>query len=383
VKDLDTTGMASKLTHINYAFGNINEQGRCFETNQLGQGDAWADYQRRFTAAESVDGVADTFDQKLAGNFNQLKKLKQKYPHLKIIFSLGGWTWSKFFSNAALPSNRQAFVASALDLFIKGNLPVFGGELQGGPGSAFGVFDGIDIDWEWPGSEGNVGNVIRPEDKANFTAMLAEFRSQLNAYGAQVGRSYTLSAFLPADPSKIDAGFEANRIFNSIDYATLQGYDFHGAWESQTNHQSQLHSPPDDPHPSRFSIHNAVTAWVSRGAPAAELVIGVPAYGRGWSGVPSDRNGLYQLSAGPAPGTFEAGTEDYDVLKNRPGSRFRDSTNGAFWLYDGNVFWSYDDPTLIGVKGAYVKANGLGGLMLWSADGDDGSLVTAMFNSLR
>jgi chitinase len=375
--------MASKLTHIHYAFGNVNEQGRCFEANQLGQGDSWADYQRRFNADESVDGVGDVFDQKLAGSFNQIKKLKQKYPHLKVIFSLGGWTWSKFFSNAALPNNRQAFVASCLDLFIKGNLPVFGGEPQGGPGSAFGVFDGIDIDWEWPGSEGNVGNTIRPEDKVNFTAMLAEFRAQLDAYGAQVGRSYTLSAFLPADPSKIDAGFEVNKIFNSLDYASLQGYDFHGAWESQTNHQSQLFSPPDDPHPSRFSIHNAATAWISRGAPAAELIVGVPAYGRGWSGVPSDRNGLYQLSTGPAPGTFEAGIEDYKLLKNRPGPRFRDSTNGAYWLYDGAMFWSYDDPILIEFKGAYVKAHGLGGLMMWSADGDDGSLVNAMFNSLR
>ncbi len=244
VKDLDTTGMASKLTHIHYAFGNINEQGRCFVANQLGQGDAWADYQRRFTAAESVDGVADTFNQSLAGNFNQLRKLKQKHPHIKVIFSLGGWTWSKFFSNAALPVNRQAFVASCLDLFIKGNLPVFGGETQGGPGSAFGVFDGIDIDWEWPGSEGNVGNVIRPEDRVNFTAMLAEFRAQLDAYGAQVGRAYTLSAFLPADVSKVDAGFEVNRIFNHLDYATLQGYDLHGAWENSDQ------PPVADPQPA-------------------------------------------------------------------------------------------------------------------------------------
>ena len=52
--------------------------------NQLGQGDAWADYQTRFTAADSVDGVADTFNQPLAGNFNQLKELKAKYPNLKV-----------------------------------------------------------------------------------------------------------------------------------------------------------------------------------------------------------------------------------------------------------------------------------------------------------
>src|SRR6266542_1559332 len=147
LNDVDASGAAAKLTQINYAFGNVSIDGKCFEVNQTGQGDAWADYQRRFTAAESVDGVADTFDQKLAGNFNQLKKLKQKFPHLKVVFSLGGWTWSKFFSNAALPANRQAFVASCLDLFIKGNLPVFGGEVQGGPGSAFGVFDGIDSYW--------------------------------------------------------------------------------------------------------------------------------------------------------------------------------------------------------------------------------------------
>src|SRR5262249_12258944 len=249
--------------------------------------------------------------------------------------------------------------------------------------SAFGVFDGIDIDWEWPNSEGNTGNVIRPEDKVNFTMMLAEFRAQLDAFGAQVGRTYLLSAFLPADPGKIDAGFEANRIFNFLDYATVQGYDLHGAWENQTNHQSQIFSPLDDPSPAKFSVHNAVSAWISRGAPPAKLVIGVPAYGRGWSGVPSTNNGLYQMAAGGAPGTFEVGIEDYKVLKNRPGGTFRDSTNLAYWTYDGNLFWSFDGPILIGFKGSYVKSNGLGGLMMWSADGDDGSLVAAMFNSLR
>jgi len=121
LNDVDASGAAAKLTHINYAFGNISSDGKCFEVNQTGQGDAWADYQRRFTAAESVDGLADVFDQPLAGNFNQLK---QKHPQLKVLMSLGGWTWSRFFSNAALTdASRQAFVASCIDLFIKGNLP--------------------------------------------------------------------------------------------------------------------------------------------------------------------------------------------------------------------------------------------------------------------
>jgi chitinase len=383
VRNIDTSGMASKLTHINYAFGNVNEQGRCFMANQLGQGDAWADYQTRFSAADSVDGIADTFNQPLAGNFNQLKELKAKYPGLKVNISLGGWTWSRYFSNAALPANRAAFVSSCIDLFIKGNLPMIGGEPQGGPGSGFGVFDGIDLDWEWPGSEGNVGNVIRAEDKANFLALVQEFRSQLNAYGATVGRTYELTAFLPADIAKIDAGIAAG-IFNSLTFATVQGYDFYGAWGPQTNHQSQLRNPAANPAPAnqRYSVVDAINKYLSIGAPGNKLVVGVPAYGRGWTGVPNVNNGLYQ-NGSAAAGTYEAGIEDYDVLKNRPGTVFRDSTNGAVWKYDGSTFWSYDDPQLIQSKGQYVKANGLGGLMIWSLDGDDGTLVTAMQTGLQ
>jgi chitinase len=382
VKTVDTSGQAAKLTNLHYAFGNVNDQGRCFEANATGVGDAWADYQRRFDASQTVTGVADTFNQPLAGNFNQIKQLKAKYPSLRASFSLGGWTWSKNFSTAALPANRAAFVSSCIDMFIKGNLPLIGGEPQGGPGSAAGVFDGIDIDWEWPASEGNAGNVIRAEDKVNLTALLAEFRSQLDAYGATVGRHFDLSIFLPADPAKIDAGFEANKIFQYLDYATVQGYDLHGAWENQTNHQSNLFSPAGDPAPVKFSVDGAISAWISRGAPAAKLVMGVPAFGRGWQGVPATNNGLWQTSTGAAPGTFEAGIEDYKVLKGRAGNRFRDSTNLAFWLYDGSQFWSYDDPTLIQSKGSYARNRGLGGLMMWSLDGDDGTLVAAMATGL-
>jgi chitinase len=383
VKNIDTSGMASKLTHINYAFGNVNEQGRCFMVNALGQGDAWADYQMKYTAADSVNGTADTWNSPLAGSFNQLKQLKAKYPHLKVYISLGGWTWSRYFSNMALPANRQAAVASCIDLYIKGNLPLIGGELQGGPGSAFGIFDGIDLDWEWPASAGNTGNVIRAEDRANYLALIQEFRSQLNAYGATVGRTYDLTAFLPADIAKIDAGIHPS-IFNSLTFATIQGYDFYGPWGPQTNHQSQLRNPAANPAPAnqRFSVESAINKYLSMGAPANKLVVGVPAYGRGWTNVPNVNNGLYQ-NGSPAAGTFEAGVEDYDVLKNRPGTVFRDNTNGALWKYDGSTFWSYDDPQLIQTKGQYVKSNGLGGLMIWSLDGDDGSLVTAMQTGLQ
>ncbi|MFG2044971.1 glycoside hydrolase family 18 protein [Dactylosporangium sp. NPDC048998] len=386
VKNLHTSGMAAKLTHINYAFANVGADGRCFEANQAGVGDAWADYQQRFKAGDSVDGVGDVISQPLAGNFNQLRKLKAMYPNLKVQLSIGGWSWSKYFSDAALtPASRQAFVASCVDLFLKGNLPIFGTSPHGGPGSAFGVFDGIDLDWEWPGSEGNTGNVIRAQDKQNLTLLAAEFRRQLDEYGAQVGRKYSLTAFLPADPAKIAAGIEVAPLFGYLDFATVQGYDLHGAYEPTTNHQGQLFSPAADPAPERYSVDLAVRTYVSGGAPAAKLAIGIPYYGRGWTGVTNANNGLYRPSSGPAKGTYEAGIEDYKKLVAKNGSRFYDASAGASWLFDGRNFWSYDDPQVIAQKTAYVKANGLGGTMVWSLDGDTdtGTLTTAVHNGLN
>ena len=372
VRDLHTSGAAQRLTHINYAFGNVSSNSECFIVNQQGVGDAWADYQRGFTAAESVDGVGDTWDQRLKGNFNQLRKLKELHPHLKVYISLGGWTWSRYFSDAALPQNRERFVRSCIDLYLRGNLPIQGGEPAGGPGSAFGVFDGIDLDWEWPASEGNDGNVVRPQDKQNFTALVREFRRQLDALEAETGRDYDLTAFLPADPNKIAAGFEIAQIFPEFTFATVQGYDFHGAWEPRANHQSNLFNTPGDPSPVRFSVDTAIQAYLAGGAPADKLVVGVPFYGRGWTGVPNGgTNGLFQTGTGPAPGTWEAGVEDYKVLATRSGQRFRDTSTGALWLYDGTQWWSYDDATLLTQKTGYIKGNGLGGAMIWSLDGDD------------
>ncbi|RZM94425.1 chitinase, partial [Streptomyces alfalfae] len=68
VKNIETSGSAAKLTHINYSFGNV-QGGKC------AMGDAYAATDKAYTAAQSVDGVADTWDQPLRGNFNQLRKL--------------------------------------------------------------------------------------------------------------------------------------------------------------------------------------------------------------------------------------------------------------------------------------------------------------------
>jgi chitinase len=369
VKNLHDSGSAGRLTHLNYAFGRVAPSAAGDVV--CSSGDPWADYQKPFTASEDVNGVREAWGAPLRGNFNQLKKLKTKHPDLEVLISLGGWTWSRYFSDAALsPESRHTFVKSCIDLFIKGNLPRLDGG-SGGPGAGAGIFDGIDLDWEWPGSPGNAGNIVRRVDRANFTKLVAEFRRQLNTYGGRTGERYALTAFLPAAPAKIDAGVEVAKLFPLLDFATVQGYDFHGTWERRTNHQAQLFSPPRDPDPGRFSLNRAVDIYRARGAPARKLVVGVPYFGRGWTGVPRANHGLYQPSTGAARGTFEIGVEDYKVLARRPGIHYRDPVHGAHWLYDGTRWWSYDDPITVARKMRYVLAHRLGGAMMWSLDGDD------------
>jgi chitinase len=373
VKNLETSGAASRLTHLNYAFGNVapNPTGDVVCSSI----DVWADYQRPVGAGESVDGVADTWGKPLNGNFGQLLKLKAKHPELKVLISLGGWTLSKYFSDAALTAqSRATFVESCVDTFIKGNLPSLGAGESGGPASAAGLFDGIDVDWEWPGSDGNTGNVVRPEDKANFTLLAAEFRKQLDGYGRTTGKHYELSAFLPAAPAKISAGFEGKKIFKSLDFGTVQGYDFHGTWETVTNHQSAIRVPASAPVTPDFSIDGAVQAWLEAGAPAEQLVLGIPYYGQGWTGVTGGGNGLFKSATGPAAGTFSAGNEDYKklvTLTQQGFTVYRDLQAGHAWLFDGTTFWTYDDPILLLQKTRYIRQQHLGGAMVWELSGDD------------
>jgi chitinase len=308
--------------------------------------------------------------------------LKQKFPKLRISISLGGWTGSKYFSDAALtPASRAAHVKSCLDMWLKGNLP-------GAPaGAAKGIFDGVDLDWEWPASEGNPGNVIRPEDKQNFAALVHEYRKQLDKASWPFRGRYNLTAFLPAAPAQIDNGFQVKQLFKDLTFGTTQGYDYHGAWESVTNQQSAIDGPAGDPSTDEFSSQVTVDAYIARGAPRNQLVMGVPFYSRGWTGVTNQNNGLFQTSTGPAPATYEAGYEDYRLLKANLSDYtvYRDNKAGFAWLFDGTTFWTWDDPTEMKRKAQYISNRNLGGAMIWSLDGDTstGELISALHRNLR
>ncbi|QLG86883.1 hypothetical protein HQ393_00745 [Chitinibacter bivalviorum] len=409
VKNMQTSGQASKLTFLNYAFANVFKQAdgtyKCdasitrSESGNGDGGDQFAAYGKGFSATDSVDGVGDAWDfpygdarqgsgvAPLKGNFNQLLKLKKLNPNLKVMISLGGWSWSKWFSAAtATDALRKTLVSSCIDQYIKGNLPFDAGTNAGGKGSGAGVFDGIDIDWEYPGVQGVGYNTVDAiNDKANQVAFFKELRAQLDAYGASVGKRFYLSTAIGAGLKNIKATDPAGYM-QYADWVNIMSYDYNGAWAAQgpTDFQSNLYSDPASPNYASnpdFSTDAAVKNLIANGAPKAKLNVGVPFYGRGWTGVKNVNNGVYQAATGAAKGTYEAGIEDYKVLKKAAGTVYNHAATHQAYKFDSatGTWWSYDTPANIVEKAKYAKDNGLGGVFSWEADGDDGAeLVNAM-----
>ncbi|MDN5854546.1 MAG: glycoside hydrolase family 18 protein, partial [Actinomycetia bacterium] len=351
-KNLVTSGSADKLTHINYAFGNV-KNGKC------AIGDSYADYGRFYSAEESVDGKADTWDQgALRGNFNQLRKLKEMYPDIEVLWSFGGWSWSGGFTQAA--ANPKAFAESCYNLVHDPRWD--------------GVFDGIDIDWEYPNA---CGLSCDESGREAFTNLMKAMRDRF-------GEDELVTAAITADASdggKIEAADYAGAA-QYVDWYNVMTYDFFGAFDSDgpTAPHSPLTSYEGIPKEG-FNSDAAITKLIDLGIPADKLLLGIGFYGRGWTGVTQAEPG--GSATGAAPGTYEAGIEDYKVLKQQcPATG---TVGGTAYAYCGNEWWSYDTPETIATKMAYAKEHGLGGAFFWEASGDtaDGELITAIANGVN
>lgn len=351
VKNIETSGAAAKLSTIVYAFGNTSN-GQC------SIGDSYADYDKAYTAADSVDGVADTWDQPLRGNFNQLKKLKAMHPGLKVVWSFGGWTWSAGFTQAA--ANPTAFANSCYNLV---NDPRWAG-----------VFDGIDVDWEYPNACGLQCDSSGP----------AAFNTVVTALRTKFGSSKLVTAAITADGSnggKIDLADYASGA-QKLDWIMPMTYDYFGAFNptGPTAPHSPLTSYAGIPQQG-FNAEDAINKLIAKGVPANKILLGVGFYGRGWTGVTQTAPG--GSATGAAPGTYEAGIEDYKVLKTKcPATG---TVGGTAYAKCGSEWWSYDTPATLTSKMAWAKSKGLGGTFAWELSGDttNGELMTALSNGLK
>ncbi|MEU3143820.1 MULTISPECIES: glycoside hydrolase family 18 chitinase [unclassified Streptomyces] len=351
VKDLVTSGSAEKITHINYAFGNV-VGGQC----KLD--DAYAATDKAYTADQSVSGTADAWDQPLRGNFNQLRQLKAKYPHIKVLYSFGGWTYSGGFGQAA--QNPAAFAESCKQVVED-------------PRWAD-VFDGIDIDWEYPNACGLTCDTSGP----------AAFTNLSRALRAEFGQDYLVTAAITADGSdggKIDAA-DYGGAAQYLDWYNVMTYDYFGAFDKDgpTAPHSPLTSYDGIPQDG-FNSAAAISKLKAKGVPASKLLLGIGFYGRGWTGVTQAAPG--GAATGAAPGTYEAGIEDYKILKNScPATG---TVAGTAYAHCGDTWWSYDTPATIDSKMDWAKDQGLGGAFFWEFSGDtaNGELATAIDSGLK
>jgi chitinase len=346
VKNLVAASGRPLVDQINYAQGFVTG-GRCSIA------DPNADLTVSFTAEQSVNGKADLPTQTFRGNLHQLWLVKRRFPRLRVLISLEGR--GADFAADAQPENREAFVRSCVDLFVKGNLA---------PGiHAPALFDGIDVDWEYP----------HGDDAVNFEALLRELRRQMDA----VRPGLTLSIAAGHSPRMYD-GTDMGVIGGLVDQVGLMMYDFIGPWSETTGFVAPLSSARGH---RGGTVDSGVTAYLDSGVPARKILMGVPFYGYGWRQVLADDNGLFQ------EGQSIRGDRPYSYIEGLvPKSTvYRDPDSAAPWLFDGDNFWTYEDPVSIRRKAGYALERGLGGLMVWELSEDDSSaaLLRAAHQSLH
>jgi len=390
IANLQQNGVAGKLTHLMYAFANVTTT----PAPRCAIADSWADYQSPYLP--SVSGVAYTAP--LFGNFAAIQQLKQLNPKLKVLMSIGGASAANtaaFVAAASTQGGRQALAASCIDLFVNGNIA---------PGvTAPGLFDGFNIDWEFPAAT----------DTQNFTALLAEFRSQLKALTKITGKKYVMSFDGPAG-SQNYVNIDLRKAARQVDFITIDGYNYAGSWETQSNDASPLFDSKQDPlFGQGLDIDSTVDAYLKAGVPPSKYTMGLPLYGAGWTGVPNVHHGLYQNSSGPSPVPLADGTglctdlsgstagcdtlltpglATYSTLAKLTSngySNYFDPRRTAVSLYDptAGTFYTYDDPATAFLKMLYIDLKvpgGLGGAYVWALKDDDanGTMVKTMAKGL-
>ena len=310
-----------KLTHINYAFVNLVD-GRATLTN------------------EATDTV----------NFRTLNALKEKNPDLKILISIGGWTWSGTFSDAVLtPEGRDLLARTAVQIVADYGL------------------DGVDIDWEYPGFGGLKGNVVREEDKENYTRMFAALRARLDSLSRETGRDYQLTTAVGGFKKFLEHT-EMDQAQQYLDYVNLMTYDYYP--DTVAVHHTNLYA--SDRYPQANSGDIAFRAFRDAGVPAEKLVMGIAFSSRTFRLKEGSQAGLGDTVVAQTRGGGGF-TRIKDSLENRKGYvKYWDETARAPYLFHAGerLFVTYDDERSVQEKCRYALENGMSGVMFWEYSAD-------------
>lgn len=290
-----------------------------------------------------------------------LTALKEKYPHLKINLSIGGWGANGFSDMALSKETRSVFINSVVEHLEQYNL------------------DGVDIDWEFPTRDESGLTKTRPEDTENFILLMKELRSKFDVLKKTNDKKYSLSFATPIGDWAIKA-FGVKQVSKSVDYIYLMGYDYIGNWSNVTGHHSNFKNDKSTTH---LSTYDGIKRFM-KVCPPEKLVVGIPAYGYGWSGVGPTDSGLFQNAKGivPTDDLIYSNLKDKYISKNGF-TRYWDNSSKAAYLYNGDIWITYEDLEAIQYKAETVKSLGLGGMMYWEHTQDlTGDVITTISNSL-
>ncbi|MDR3441735.1 MAG: glycoside hydrolase family 18 protein [Legionella sp.] len=337
-----------------------------------------------FATTQKNGSIELTNPDKDESNFKAITELKAKNPQLKVVLSVGGWTLSKNFSDIAASSqSRQQFALSAKQLMLK-----------------YKELDGIDIDWEYPVSGGdNIPHKL--EDKENYVLLVQEIRAQFNTLP---NKHYWVTIASPHHNEQGDGGsinnLDVKAMLMYLDHINIMDYDFHQSTSEPkaTNNDAALFQSPNNPsiYKGHDSIDESIQDFLDLGLSAKEmkqLVMGIPLYGFGWSGVSNNgleanNPGLYASATGKLPNPYVAGSDGVftysDIINHLiTDQKMQGSWNetykfSTYYSESAKSFITFDDIQTTNAKAEYIKEKGLGGAMFWelSSDSfDDKSLV--------